>query len=167
MSLCEKYLLQDPPSLSRLVLADKYGLTKLSKVCVEFAKVTNPGALKQEMMYDQIDLVVKVEILEHHIDVLNKNKKTLDILQPSYENIKAKSEARLKCLKEILDLAQGKSGECRECLPRKEEFGIHCIGEKDRCVDCKEFLMKKIVGKLGYRDSGRYGSTWVPYDLMK
>ena len=69
-SLCEKFLLQEPPSLSQLVLADKYGLGKLRQVCIEHVKKTNLDTLKKEMMYEQIDPVSKVEILEHHIVIL-------------------------------------------------------------------------------------------------
>ena len=160
MSLCEKYLLRDPPSLSRLVLADKYGLTKLSKVCMEFAKKTNLDTLKKEKTYEQIEPVLKVEILEHHIDILTDDNKSL---KREVETHKPKSEERLKCLKEIQALAQGQSGECRECLPRKEELGIHRIGEKERCVNCKKYFLDSIKGKLLCKNHMGY---WMNTEVM-
>ena len=88
MSLCEKFLLQDPPSLSRLVLADKYGLNKLSKVCMEFAKKTPVTTLQKEEMYNQVDPASKVEILEQHIKELVCKEKQLSegLKSLSFEN---------------------------------------------------------------------------------
>ena len=162
MSLCEKYLLRDPPSLSRLVLANKYSLNKLSKVCMEFAKETNPGALKQETMYDQIDPVLKVEILEHHIDSLNTEVK---ILKPSNQFYSAKSEARLLCLREIRALAMGdtfgRKG-AHYCRYEKESLSAHELGQGENCVNCLQFRLDGIKGKLEYYDyRGRHVFTEV------
>ena len=83
MSLCEKFLLHDPEvgSLSRQVLADRYGLNKLRAVCMEYAKEQDLNTLKGDETYDQIDPISKVEILEHYIDRLNQRVNTLSAQQ--------------------------------------------------------------------------------------
>ena len=92
MCLYEMFLLQDPPSLSRLVLADKYGLTKLSKVCIEHVKKQNMEALEKEKMYNQIDSASKVEILDYNVGRLLFNEgqsaQRIKTLSASYEESK-------------------------------------------------------------------------------
>ena len=140
-SLCEKYLLQDPPSLSRLVLADKYGLNKLSKVCMEFAKKTPVTTLKKEEMYNQVDPASKVEILEHHISDLDCGVIQYFMTARALSSSREMLESHKERFKQIYALANGNSDVFVQC---RDGEGIHRQGEGYHCYYCKAYLLQRI-----------------------
>ena len=86
LQLCDQNLLMQPPSIGRLILADKYGLTELREVCLEYAKSTLLETVKQDVLYNQVESATKVEILDHNLGTLakeagNANKALKDIQQ--------------------------------------------------------------------------------------
>ena len=72
LQLCDKNLLKQPLSIGRLVLADKYNLTELREVCLEYAKSTPLETVKRDELYDQVESGIKVEILEHNLRKMAK-----------------------------------------------------------------------------------------------
>ena len=86
LQLCEKNLLIQPPSIGRLVLADKHRLTDLCKVCLAFAENSPLETVQHDMLYYRIEPATKVEILEFNlikmaIDAENANKRFQSIQQ--------------------------------------------------------------------------------------
>ena len=69
---CEKNLLKQPLSIGRLIFADKYSLTELREVCLEYAKSTPLETVKRDELYDQVESGIKVEILEHNLRKMPK-----------------------------------------------------------------------------------------------
>ena len=69
---CEKKLLKQPRSIGALIFAEKYRLTELREVCLEYAKSTPLETVKRDELYDQIESGTKVEILEHNLGTLAK-----------------------------------------------------------------------------------------------
>ena len=65
---CDENLLIQPPSIDRLILADKYSLTQLREVCLEYAKSTPWETVKRDELYVQVESATKVEILEHKLE---------------------------------------------------------------------------------------------------
>ena len=64
---CEKYLVRLPPSIGRLVLADKYSLNELRKECLEYARTKSLQELEKDVMYDLVEPATKVIILTNEV----------------------------------------------------------------------------------------------------
>ena len=83
---CEENLLKQPRSIGALIFADKYRLTELREVCLEYAKSTLLETVKRDELYNQVESGTKVEILDHNLGTLAKeagdaNKALKDIQQ--------------------------------------------------------------------------------------
>ena len=64
---CEKYLLQRPPSIGRLVLADKYSMNQIQKMCLEYTMTKSLQELEKDEMYDLVEPTTKVIILTNEV----------------------------------------------------------------------------------------------------
>ena len=64
---CEKYLLRLPPSIGRLVLADKYSMNQLQKMCLEYTMTKSLQVLEKDEMYDLVEPTTKVIILTNEV----------------------------------------------------------------------------------------------------
>ena len=64
---CEKYLLQRPPSIGRLILADKYSMNQLRKLCLQYAMTKSLQELEKDVMYELVEPATKVIILTNEV----------------------------------------------------------------------------------------------------
>ena len=88
---CEKYLLHLSPSIGRLVLADKYSLSELRKVCLEYAMTKPFQELEQNEMYELVEPTTRVTILTAEV---KKQKEQLKFLDNHMERIKTTTSGK-------------------------------------------------------------------------
>ena len=120
---CEKYLLLLSPSFGRLVLAEKYGLTELRKVCLKFAMTKPLVELEQNEMYELVEPATKVTILNTEV---RKQAERLKVLEDGMGRIKATTSGK------------GDFGGNFRC--REHVFGSRMFG----CHHCDRFLLQGV-----------------------
>ena len=120
---CEKYLLLLSPSIGRLVLAEKYGLTELRKVCLKFAMTKPLVELEQDEMYELVEPATKVKILNTEV---RKQAERLKVLEDGMGRIKATTSGK-----------EWYSGNC-EC--KQHRRGSQMFG----CHHCDRFLLQDV-----------------------
>ena len=87
---CVNNMLMQRLSIGRLILADKYSLTELREVCLEYVKSISLEKVKRDYLYDQMDSVTKVEILGHKLERMAKEAGDKN---EAFENIKKLAES--------------------------------------------------------------------------